>query len=544
MKRYMKHILTSAEKRTDSFLKHQIRDRQSNIYGGLRGDIIDVKPTVFAATLAVSVYVNRESRYYMNEKLYDSISLALDFVRRYQREDGSFDYPSCNYKSAPDTSFCFERLIAAYRLLLRYPTDDKSQVLLEKYQVIMKDSLVAMKNGGFHTPNHRWAISAALVQGANLFREEAFSSELLERANQYLQEGIDGNEDGEYAERSTGNYNGVVNNSLMSLYEESGDASYLGYVERNLQMMLTYIDPDDTIFTQNSTRQDHGRADYADIYFYQYLYMLVIKKNTAFDGAAHKIIRDNMERGDLAPDCLHFLMLTPEMMTYEFTEYGFLETYRKFYADAGVLRVKNPKYTYSVLNEKSKFFFFQTGDTQIHVKIGESLCDIRNFIPQKMDATKEGCVLSGVAKGWYYQPFKEAPDTNDWWKMDHTKRELLISSEVHLKVLLKELEDGIEMQIISEGIDRVPLRVEICIPAGSVLENEHFCLTAEKGADMILRDGMVTMIHKEQTIEIGPGFGSHEFKGHYSGEEKNEMGYTIYCNDYTPYKKTLYFKIQ
>jgi len=543
MKRYIKHIIASAEKRTDYFLKHQIKDRHSNICGGLRGDIIDVKPTVFAATLAVSVYVNRDSRFYMNEELYDAISQALDFIRRYQREDGSFDYPCCNYKSAPDTSFCFERLIAAYRLLIHFATDDKSQILQEKYLLIMKESLLALKNGGFHTPNHRWAITAALLQGANLFREEAFSSKLLERAKQYLQEGIDGNEDGEYAERSTGNYNGVVNNSLMSLYEESGDESYLGYVERNLHMMLTYIDPDDTIFTQNSTRQDQGRCDYADMYFYQYLYMTALRENSEFDGAAHKIIKDNMERGDVAPDCLHFLMLTPAMMSYEFKEYGFLKTYRNFYADAGILRVKTPMFTYSVLKGKSQFFFFKVGNTQVYVKIGESFCDIRNFIPQEMDVTEGKCILSGVARGWYYQPFEEAPDTNDWWKMDHSKRELLISSEISLKVIFKELNDGMEMQIISQGIDRVPLRVEICIPAGSVLENQHFYLTAEKGADMILRDGMVNMSHSEQTLQIGPGFGRHEFKGHYSGEEKNHTGYTIYCNDYTPYMKTVYFKI-
>ena len=52
------------------------------------------------------------------------------------------------------------------------------------------------------------------------------------RRARYLAEGIDGDEDGEYAERSTGNYNAVVNNAMMALFRETGDESYLGYVRR------------------------------------------------------------------------------------------------------------------------------------------------------------------------------------------------------------------------------------------------------------------------------------------------------------------------
>ena len=157
------------------------------------------------------------------------------------------------------------------------------------------------------------------------------------------------------AERSTGNYNAVVNNAMMAMYQETGDEAFLGYVERNLSMMLTYMDPDDTIFTQNSTRQDQGKLEYADKYFYQYLYMCSREHCPAFDGAAHKIIKDNMERGDLAPDCLHIVMNHDEMMGYHFKEYGFLEEYRKFFRHAGVLRVRKPSYTYTVLNGKSAF---------------------------------------------------------------------------------------------------------------------------------------------------------------------------------------------
>ena len=540
MERYMAHLLKGAEYRTKQFMGSQVGDPASLQYGGIKGDIWEAKPTIYALTSALAVYFHKDSCFYKNEQLYAAVNLALDFIERTQREDGSFDYPSCNFKSAADTSFCFKRLIAAYRLLVKYgdSSDEAITVLKEKYLTIMHKALDAIREGGFHTPNHRWGIAAALLQGSNLFaEEEGFAAGLKARADQYLAEGIDGDEDGEYAERSTGNYNAVVNNAMMAMYQETGDEAFLGYVERNLSMMLTYMDPDDTIFTQNSTRQDQGKLEYADKYFYQYLYMCSREHCPAFDGAAHKIIKDNMERGDLAPDCLHIVMNHDEMMGYHFKEYGFLEEYRKFFRHAGVLRVRKPSYTYTVLNGKSAFLYFKSQGTMLCVKIGESCCDIRNFIPQTIEELPDGCRLEAEAESWYYLPFKEKQDTSDWWKMDQTKREKLISSRLKTTLEIREKDQGLELHLKAEGLDRLPLRLEIFIPAGVTLEHPAFALEAAAGEGMILKDGYLEVHDGSVTMEIGPGFGEHSFKGHYSGEEINSAGFTVYANGYTPLEK-------
>ena len=540
MERYMAHLLKGAEYRTKQFMGSQVGDPASLQYGGIKGDIWEAKPTIYALTSALAVYFHKDSCFYKNEQLYAAVNLALDFIERTQREDGSFDYPSCNFKSAADTSFCFKRLIAAYRLLVKYgdSSDEAITVLKEKYLTIMHKALDAIREGGFHTPNHRWGIAAALLQGSNLFAEEdGFAAGLKARADQYLAEGIDGDEDGEYAERSTGNYNAVVNNAMMAMYQETGDEAFLGYVERNLSMMLTYMDPDDTIFTQNSTRQDQGKLEYADKYFYQYLYMCSREHCPAFDGAAHKIIKDNMERGDLAPDCLHIVMNHDEMMGYHFKEYGFLEEYRKFFRHAGVLRVRKPSYTYTVLNGKSAFLYFKSQGTMLCVKIGESCCDIRNFIPQTIEELPDGCRLEAEAESWYYLPFKEKQDTSDWWKMDQTKREKLISSRLKTTLEIREKDQGLELHLKAEGLDRLPLRLEIFIPAGVTLEHPAFALEAAAGEGMILKDGYLEVHDGSVTMEIGPGFGEHSFKGHYSGEEINSAGFTVYANGYTPLEK-------
>lgn len=544
MDRYRKHLIRSAEKRVEAFLKNQVRTPGMPDFGGIKGDIVEVKPTVYVLATAAAVYFHPDSRYYRSEELYRAMNLAMDFVEACQREDGSFDYPSCNFKSAPDTAFCFKRLIAAYRLLQKYDEKDYTAELKEKYRRVLHRALNAIAEGGFHTPNHRWAICAALMQGVNLVTDKIEAERYGRRAEEYLSEGIDGNEDGEYAERSTGNYNAVVNNAMMAMYEESKEEDYLGYVRRNLLMMLTYIDPDDTIFTQNSTRQDQGKSDYPDKYFYQYLYMTSLSYDPVFDGAAHKIIHDNMERGDLAPDCLHILMLHENMLHYRFRDYGYLPSYRKYYPEAGVVRVKTEKFGYTVMKNKSTFLFLKAGSAQIFVKIGESYGAVRNFIPETLTVKAKEYILTSVASGWYYQPFQNYTDTSDWWKMDHSKREILKNSEVRLTVTLLELEDGLELGMKAEGLDGLPLRLEVCIPSGSVLENEYFYMTAGKGSEMILKDGYVDMTHNNSHFTIGPGFGTHRFKGHYSGEEVNDKGFIIYMNDYTPCDRRITLRVR
>lgn len=549
---YLEHLIRSTERSVEDFLRLQISLPGSFESGRMQSEILEGKPTIYALAQAVAVYEQKDSKFYRSEKLYDAIGNGLDFIKRYQREDGSFDYPSCNFQSAADTSFCFKRLMYGYRLLEKYDDTKKGAVLKDKYLYFMKKALGAIVTGGFHTPNHRWGICAALLQGANLFEADTqFANMLKNRANEYLNEGIDGNEDGEYAERSTGNYNAVVNNSMIAMYEETKDVTFLGYVKRNLHMMLTFIDSDDTIFTQNSTRQDQGKKEYADKYFYQFLYMASLNEELEeslrqeFDAAAHKIIKDNMERGDMAPDCLFYIMLHDSMLKHEFKQYGFLDNYRVHYKDSGVVRVKNDKFCYSILHGKHNFLFMKIKNTPIYVRIGESIGPVRAFASDTIEVFEENkeCVLTSQVDSEYYQPFKEAPDTSDWWKMDHSKREILVTSTLKLKVTIKELEDGLKLSVKAEGLDRVPLRVQVCIPEGSIIENDMLYMKAAKGEGMILRNDFINVHHDVNKITIGPGFGTHEFCGHYSGEERNTEGYTVFFNEYTPFEKSVEIRI-
>lgn len=556
MKRYIDYLIRSEEHRVDEMLFLQIKDKNDLCYGLMRGDVIEAKPTIYMMATALALYLNSRSRYYKSEKLMEALHLAADGVARVQRKSGYIDYPCCNFFSAPDTSFCYKRLNDGYRLMKKYQDVADTTILQKKYLAIMRMAAEAIRDGGFHTPNHRWGICAALMQAAKLFADDTeFAKSLMDRTVLYLQEGIDGNSEGEYAERSTGNYNAVVNNAMMAMYQCSKDVKYLGYVERNLNMMMYYIEPNDMVFTQNSTRQDQGKEIFMDKYLYQYLYLLAYdgtdgfikltpEEHARFDGAAHQIIKGCAETGRQAPNCLHLLMIYDKTLDYTFENCGFLKTYHKLFKEAGVLRVKKENYSYTVMKNRSAFLYFNVNGLEAFLKIGESYCEIRNFVPDEMDVQEGKTVLSHTARGWYYLPWKEKQNTSDWWQMDHKKRDLMITSDLHTQVVITELADGLEISVDTDGLERLPLRMELCVPSQTTLENDHFCMETVAGKSMVLSDDYVTMTKGLTSIEFGPGACEHHFKGHYSGEEVNADGYTIYCNTYTPTKRVYTLKVK
>ena len=556
MKRYIDYLIRSEEHRVDEMLFLQIKDKNDLCYGLMRGDVIEAKPTIYMMATALALYLNSRSRYYKSEKLMEALQLAADGVARVQRKSGYIDYPCCNFFSAPDTSFCYKRLNDGYRLMKKYQDVADTTILQKKYLAIMRMAAEAIRDGGFHTPNHRWGICAALMQAAKLFAGDTeFAKSLMDRTVLYLQEGIDGNSEGEYAERSTGNYNAVVNNAMMAMYQCSKDVKYLGYVERNLNMMMYYIEPNDMVFTQNSTRQDQGKEIFMDKYLYQYLYLLAYdgtdgfikltpEEHARFDGAAHQIIKGCAETGRQAPNCLHLLMIYDKTLDYTFENCGFLKTYHKLFKEAGVLRVKKENYSYTVMKNRSAFLYFNVNGLEAYLKIGESYCEIRNFVPDEMDVQEGKTVLSHTARGWYYLPWKEKQNTSDWWQMDHKKRDLMITSDLHTQVVITELADGLEISVDTDGLERLPLRMELCVPSQTTLENDHFCMETVAGKSMVLSDDYVTMTKGLTSIEFGPGACEHHFKGHYSGEEVNADGYTIYCNTYTPTKRVYTLKVK
>ena len=168
MKRYWPHIVRSTEKAVEDYLAKQVRDASRPDDGRMPSEIVEGKLTIYLLTDAVCLYFCKESKYYKDEKLFEAIKRGLSFIERWQRDDGSLDYPSCNFYSAPDTSFCFRRLYGAWNILGKHAETEEEKELQNRYLVLMLRCIPILLYGGFHTPNHRWSVMSVLFTLVNV----------------------------------------------------------------------------------------------------------------------------------------------------------------------------------------------------------------------------------------------------------------------------------------------------------------------------------------------------------------------------------------
>lgn len=546
MKKHYERILKDSDQRVKRSLQIQITDPSDPVnYGGFpdKEGLVEAKFAIYRTTTMIAAIYNKDSMWYQNETVYEHILLALAYIKRSQRENGFFDLINCNFYSGPDTAFCIKRLLPVYYYLSAFedskPNKLDSKKLTDTIRTIIQKGADAIVNGGFHTPNHRWAIASTLLLSYRFFGKEEYKK----GAEKYLLEGIDCNKDGEFAERSAGNYNRINNDAMIMIAIATDDDSYFEYAIRNLNMMLTYIEPDGSIFTNNSTRQDRGKKVYPKDYYMEYLYLGRKFHNETFLKAANYIMELVDEKGLTAMDCLIQFMIDPSLIDFEYEETSIPECYHKHYTDSDIVRFRNNNFSYSVINHSPAFLYFQHGDLTLSLKIGASFCEHRYFTSQSLEKESNGYTLKEHKQGWYYLPFKEVPETTDWWKMDNQSRDKLYGPDMDFEIHMKELEDGLSIQIKTTGIDRAPLRLELAFDAGVRVESESFIAEGIPAGGMVAKSGMVTASKGDYAIEVGPAFGSHNFvAGKFGSEGRNPHCYTVYFTDFTCFDHTITLK--
>ncbi len=397
-----------------------------------------------------------------------------------------------------------------------------------------------MKNGGFHTPNHRWAIASVLMACSQYFD----SKEMEEAAYAYLREGIDCNADGEYSEKSAGNYNRINNDAMILLSQVTGDCSYEQHVLRNLYMMLHYMEPDGSIFTANSTRFDRDLLVYPSDYYMEYLRMGIKYNIPEFLSMCNSIFRMVEEKRIAAPDCLIWFLLHPQYRSFVYEgDYPFGD-YHKFYRDSGIARCQNGRYSYTVMKGKSNFFYLHNGTIKLEIKVCGSFCEHRSFKAEEMEQLSQGEYhLRQVMRGWYYLPFEEVPETSDWWKMDHAARPKKFGPDMEVDVWVREAADGVDLRVKTSGVDGAPWRLELAFSGVNFLTSSQIDLPVLGSEVLVVKEGEIEVTNGFDSLVIGPCFGEHHFtEGKEDSEKKTPGACTLYLTDYTAFDRELHIR--
>jgi len=263
-------------------------------------------------------------------------------------------------------------------------------------------------------------------------------------------------------------------------------------------------------------------------------------------GAMAEWIWQDCRRRGAYPHCAEWLLLFPEMDGYG-ADSPFMAPFEqvdRLFPDSDIARIRNGKWSCSLLKGKANCLYFQHGSFSMYMTIYSNLCDRRNFLADSLVPTATGYQMKAHAAGWYYLPFPEdqRPDTSDWWAMDnpHTRPK---TEGLPLDTILEIVKrpDGIDLHIKTEGIDQLPLRMEFSFLPGGYVRTEHFLQRAKAGESINVIGGTVEACGPGgETITIGPAFSEHDFTDRMGGAYPlSDKHYTVYFTGYTPVERVI-----
>jgi hypothetical protein len=127
--------------------------------------------------------------------------------------------------------------------------------------------------------------------------------------------------------------------------------------------------------------------------------------------------------------------------------------------------------------------------------------------------------------------------------MDHSRRGHVRILDFDVRLTVLPVADGVELEVETEGCDRVPVKIEFVCSSGGTVTGESFVVPGNAGNNITVTSGMVQISKDSSRFEIGPAFGSHHYTAEMRGSEPPSSDeFTIYFTGFTPIRKRITIK--
>lgn len=495
----------------ETYLKRQITDPAHRWRGGFADDAGLFWPGYLAgvlSSLAVG-FVYERSKHYKNHLLLERMRLASDTLNRETSTDGNINNPITNWNSPPDTAFAVRGLALAASITRRANVPEVS-ALIEPW---LKRAGASLARGGVHTPNHRWVVSAALAQLYELFKEPSY----VGRVDQWLAEGIDIDEDGQYDERSTVVYNPITNDALTTIAVKLKRPQLLDPVRRNLDSMMYLLHPGYEVVTEISRRQDLNQRGDMGGYWFSLQYMAAHDKNGKYATLSRHFAPT---RGSLAA-----LLDYPEMNVSTPEPKAIPDRYVKSFPGLGLTHIRKGDLSACIFTGNSRFFTLRKGDAVLNaMRFATAFFGKGQFKAERVERQGDAWVLLQQLEAPYYQPFTpprqiKASDWTATQKSRPTSEVMKLTQSVEIR----ETTSGFSVRVQAHGTKDVPVAIELSFRDGGKLEGN----TCMAGKDRITF-GPIVRVHNYTEIR---------------GAEPKLPGTSVYLTGLTPFDHSLEFRL-
>ncbi|WP_395091930.1 hypothetical protein [Armatimonas sp.] len=440
----------------------------------------------------------------------DAAARALDYLEAYQRPSGLTDLRDCNFDSSPDAGFILQAMCPAYPPPpVQRGSSPAGRGLEGRVEAFLRRMVVGALTGGFHTPNHRWVMSAGLALAEQCFPD--LSKQIKPVIESYLAEGFDLNADGAWIERSAGVYDAICVKSLLILAECGYEKeNCLAAVDRNLALNLHLFHADGTIETGLSRRQDHGTRSVPSALIIPYLWAGTLLNEPRFlQAAAFLSVKAPADGYSL----VQFLRKFGEP---EPIDPRLPESYTCHYPVLQAHRIRRGALSATVFGSTARLLHLVAGQVElVSVKISQSYFGVGRFVGDSIREDDGAVILRSEGKLSPYRPGYELPlgrpvplERYSELRAERTLRRVPYCLS---ELTVREIEGGITLHYKTlDGMDRVPAQIALDFAPGGIWETDDTALQPLAGQVIFLKRGTGRMRYGRDVIEISPGASAHQ----------------------------------
>ncbi|MCF2500601.1 hypothetical protein [Dyadobacter chenhuakuii] len=519
----------------EAIRKLQIKDAANPAYGGLMDAFDVVNPHTTSALIQAggNAISSSNSRFFQSPELLADMDLAALYLVKTQHADGTIDLLSTNFHSTPDTGFLVKRLATAYTLIQKSGTKGSEKMLANLKTFLIRGGN-ALSVGGIHTPNHRWVVCAALARLNSLWPDPKY----VARAEEWLGEHIDMDQDGQYNEKSTFIYSSLTDRLLITIANGFNKPELLDNVRKNLDMTMFYVHPNGEIVTDASGRQDKALIGTLENYYYPYRYMALKDQNGGYAAMCQMIEKTaGLKIGGFLDYYLADQTLWKDLPAPKPLPVNYVKTF----PNSGLVRIRRGNWDSTLIANNPTWFTFMKGNAVLQgVRLASSFFGKGQFQSEQIDEHGKTWELTQTLEGPYYQPYPKdfiAKD-GDWEKMPRLFRPVSEVQTLETKILISETDNGMQIEIRTSGTERVPLAVELIFRPGGTFTG---LTQIEKAKDSwLLKEGTGSYSLNGDTISFGPGIGLHKniaLRGALPPVEAP----TVFLTGFTPFKHIIRF---
>ena len=473
-----------------------------------------------AETLTAS-FLHPRSTFHGDRALVERLRLAAEFLERAQNPQGNIDLLTTNFNSAPDTGFIVHNVATAATIARLHGHEDIARI----FQPFLIKAGRGMAIGGVHTPNHRWVVSSALAQLNALYPDARY----VRRIDEWLAEGIDIDNDGQFTERSTLVYNIVTDRALIVMADKLKRPDLLDPVRRNLESLQYLLHADGEVVTEISRRQDQFTRGTVTGYWFPLTYMAL----KSHDGRLSTLAALAAPEGARLSALLEYPELSQPLPPAQ----PLPDDFDKSFDEIGIARIRRgPVSATLILGGSSRFFTLRYGDAAIEgVRFATAFFGKGQFVPQT--AVKRGTTYEfrQSLEGPYFQPLKERITTRIW---EESRRRRPQSEVCRLEQSadVTEVSDGFNVRVRASGTAGVPVSIELTFREGGTLDG---CRPIpEMPGTFLIEQGTGTYRVGRHEIRFGRGEAPHRYT-QVRGAETRLPGVSVYITGYTPFDRTI-----